>query len=65
MTLKAAVTTVRGKIRETLFPEFEELRDQLRIERAKNAALEARVRWFLEQHDAMMKQTVREAKWQR
>lgn len=45
MTPKAALTTVRGKIREALFPEFKELRDQLRVERAKNAALEAQLRW--------------------
>ena len=60
MTPKAALTTVRGKIRETLFPEFEELRGQLRIERAKNAALEAQLRWMLTEQDRVLKRVVKD-----
>ena len=45
MTLRAWIITLRGRVREMLFPEFNELRDQLRIERAKNGALSAQLRW--------------------
>ena len=45
MTLRAWIITLRGRIREALCPELQVLRDQLRIERAKNGALSAQLRW--------------------
>ena len=45
MTLTAYLITLRGRIREALCPELQVLRDQLRIERAKNGALSAQLRW--------------------
>lgn len=62
MTLYATWITLRGRVREALFPEFAALRDQLRIERAKNDALLAQLRWVIEQHERL-RQEVRKETW--
>ena len=51
MTLYGTWVTLRGRVREALFPEFSQLRDALRISQAKIAALEAEVRWRRQQQE--------------